>query len=53
MPLLGLQMWIHLVFLADATRWYADHPEHCAAIGTQAEHDRLVGALTYTRQPAT
>jgi hypothetical protein len=46
MPLLGLQMRIHPVFLADAIRWYADHPEHRAAIGTQTEHNRLVAALT-------
>ncbi|MBV1855079.1 hypothetical protein [Catellatospora tritici] len=32
-------------FVAAAIRWYLDHPEHRDAIGTQAEHDRLVSAL--------
>ena len=33
-------------FLTDAIRHYATHPEHRAAIGTAAEHDRLVRAFT-------
>lgn len=36
---------IHPWFLADAIRWYVEHPEHREAIGTQAEHDRLVSTL--------
>ncbi|GHJ46583.1 hypothetical protein Cs7R123_39250 [Catellatospora sp. TT07R-123] len=36
---------VHPHLLADAIRWYTEHPEHRAAIGTQAEHDRLVAAL--------
>jgi hypothetical protein len=45
-PALPLQVDVHLWFLADAIRWYAEHPEDRAAIGTHAEHDRLVMALT-------
>jgi hypothetical protein len=45
-PALPLQVDVHPWFLADAIRWYAEHPEDRAAIGTQAEHDRLVTALT-------
>jgi hypothetical protein len=36
---------IHAGFLADAIRNYVNHPQHRAAIGTQAEHDRLRHAL--------
>ncbi|MDI1464795.1 hypothetical protein QEZ54_27870 [Catellatospora sp. KI3] len=42
---LSLGWQTHPWFLADAIRWYADHPEDRAGIGTQAEHDRLVAAL--------
>ncbi|MBV1853313.1 hypothetical protein [Catellatospora tritici] len=42
---LQLVFEVHPWFLADAVRWYVDHPEDRAAIGTQAEHDRLVAAL--------
>jgi len=45
-PGLPVHLNVHPWFLADAIRWYANHPEHRAAIGTDAEHDRLVGALT-------
>ena len=36
---------VHPWLLAGAIRWYAEHPEHRAAIGTQAEHDRLIAAV--------
>jgi hypothetical protein len=45
-PVVSLQLKVHPAFLADAIRWYAEHPEHRAAIGTQAELERLVAALT-------
>ena len=45
-PVISLQMKVHPAFLADAIRWYAEHPEHRAAIGTQAELERLVAAVT-------
>lgn len=32
-------------FLTGAIHAYAEHPEHRAGIGTQAEHDRLVREL--------
>ncbi len=32
--------------LAWAIRWYTEHPEDRAGIGTPAEHDRLVAILT-------
>lgn len=32
-------------FLADAIRWYVEHPENRPAIGTQEEHTRLLAAL--------
>jgi hypothetical protein len=40
---------------ADAIRWYAEHPEHRAGIGTQEEHDRLISTVTedYPRLDAT
>ncbi|NUO58256.1 MAG: hypothetical protein HOV71_19785 [Hamadaea sp.] len=44
-PNLSLAVDVQPVFLADAIHWYADHPEDRAAIGTQAEHDRLRAAL--------
>ncbi|HCU52157.1 MAG TPA: hypothetical protein DGG94_20565 [Micromonosporaceae bacterium] len=40
-PTIPMQLNIHPWFLADAIRWYAEHPEHRDAIGTQQEHDRL------------
>lgn len=42
---LPLGLDTHPWLLADAIRWYVEHPEHRAAIGTQAEHDRLLAAL--------
>jgi hypothetical protein len=36
---------IHPWFLADAIRYYLAHPEHRAAIGRTAEHDRLCKRL--------
>ncbi|MCP2322094.1 hypothetical protein HDA40_000601 [Hamadaea flava] len=51
-PFLSLAMDVHPVFLADAIHWYADHPEDCRAIGTQAEHDRLRTALGAVPAPA-
>ncbi|MBV1854940.1 hypothetical protein [Catellatospora tritici] len=44
-PRIGLAYDVHPVLLADAIRWYAEHPEHRAAIGTAAEHDRLLADL--------
>ncbi|MDG4821699.1 hypothetical protein O7635_07510 [Asanoa sp. WMMD1127] len=43
---------IHPWFLADAIRHYAAHPEHRAAIGTPAEHDRLRRHLLAGGAPA-
>jgi hypothetical protein len=36
---------VDATLLAWAIRWYAEHPEHRAGIGTPVEHDRLVAAL--------
>lgn len=47
---LPLGLDIHPWLLADAINWYAEHPEHRPAIGTQAEHDRL---LTVLAAPST
>ncbi|GAA2372917.1 hypothetical protein GCM10010170_075370 [Dactylosporangium salmoneum] len=44
-PAVALQVAVHPWFLADAIRWYAEHPEHRAAIGTDAEHQRLITEL--------
>ncbi|HZM79337.1 MAG TPA: hypothetical protein VFC19_26700 [Candidatus Limnocylindrales bacterium] len=38
---LDVQPWL----VADAIRWYVEHPEDRAAIGTEAEHARLLAAL--------
>jgi hypothetical protein len=37
---------VDATFLAWAIRWYAEHPEDRAGIGTQIEHDRLVATLS-------
>lgn len=39
------QVDMHPWLVADAIRWYVEHPEHRAAIGTEAEHARLIAAL--------
>jgi hypothetical protein len=44
-PVLQAQTSVHPWFLVDAIRWYAEHPEHRADIGTQSEHDRLLATL--------
>jgi hypothetical protein len=36
---------VHPWVLADAIRYYVDHPDRRAAIGTHAEHDRLLADL--------
>jgi hypothetical protein len=36
---------VHPWLVADAIRWYAEHPEDRPAIGTEAEHTRLLAAL--------
>ena len=36
---------VHPVFFADVVRHYLAHPDHRAAIGQAAEHDRLLAAL--------
>jgi len=36
---------VHTWFLADAIRYYVDHPDRRAEIGTQAGYDRLMTAL--------
>jgi hypothetical protein len=36
---------VHPWFLGDAIRFYADHPERREAIGTPAEHERLLADL--------
>lgn len=45
-PRLDIQLHVHPWFLADAIRWYAEHPEHRAGIGTPVEHARLLAAIT-------
>ncbi|GIF75608.1 hypothetical protein [Asanoa siamensis] len=42
--------WIDVnpLFLTDVIRYYVDHPEHRAAIGTTEEHDRLTTSLGLT-----
>ncbi len=45
-PVLPLGWDTHPQLVAAAIRWYVDHPEDRARIGTQAEHDRLVAALS-------
>jgi hypothetical protein len=45
-PHINLMVDVRPDFLADAIRWYVEHPEDRAAIGTVAEHDRLVAVLT-------
>jgi hypothetical protein len=44
-PLVLAQTLVDATLLAWAIRWYAEHPEHRAGIGTPVEHDRLVAAL--------
>lgn len=39
------QLDVHPRLMAAAIRWYAEHPEDRAAIGTSAEHERLRAAL--------
>lgn len=36
---------VHQSFVADVIRYYVEHPEQRAEIGTAAEHDRLLSAL--------
>jgi len=52
---LTTQTEVHPWLLADAIRWYVEHPEHRAAIGTEAEHARLVSAVgaDVPRQPVS
>jgi hypothetical protein len=38
----GISRWL----LAGAIRYYVDHPDRRAAIGTPAEHDRLLAELS-------
>jgi hypothetical protein len=45
-PVLPAVEKAHPWLLADAIRWYAEHPEHRADIGTQEEHDRLISTVT-------
>jgi hypothetical protein len=45
-PVMALQVDVHPWFLADAIRWYAEHPADRGAIGTESEHQRLVAELT-------
>lgn len=42
---ISTQVDVNPWFLADAIRWYVEHPEHRAGIGTQSEHDRLTAGL--------
>lgn len=42
---ISTQVDVNPWFLADAIRWYVEHPEHRGGIGTQAEHDRLTAGL--------
>jgi hypothetical protein len=42
----------HPWFLTDTIRWYVDHPDDRAAIGTAAELDRLQRTLTVSERPA-
>lgn len=45
-PRLMLRMKVHPWFLADAIRWYTEHPQDRAAIGAPAEHERLMAVLS-------
>jgi hypothetical protein len=39
------QLRVHPGFLADAIRFYVDHPERRSAIGAAAEYERLLTEL--------
>jgi hypothetical protein len=43
---------VHALFVADAVRYYIEHPEHRAAIGTQAEYDNLLQSLGVSTSPS-
>jgi hypothetical protein len=47
-PCLALDVNVHPIFVADAIRWYVEHPEDRAGIGTPAGHDRLLANLGVT-----
>jgi hypothetical protein len=48
-PVVPLQVDMHPWLLADAIRWYAEHPADRTAIGTHTEHQRLIAELTGSR----
>jgi hypothetical protein len=43
-PRIPLDIQVHPHLLTHAIDWYHQHPEHRAAIGTQAEHARLLSS---------
>ncbi|MEV0269338.1 hypothetical protein AB0H43_11210 [Hamadaea sp. NPDC050747] len=51
-PVIPARVGIDTALLADAIRWYAEHPQDRAAIGTPAEHERLLRVLGSADQPS-
>lgn len=51
-PIIELGWDAHPWLVADAIRWYVEHPADRPAIGTRAEHGRLSAVLTGTARPA-
>jgi hypothetical protein len=49
-PLALSRLGVHPWFIADAIRFYVDHPDRRAAIGTSAEHERLLSDLGVTAE---
>lgn len=50
-PVVDLRVDTHPWLVADAIRWYVDHPDDRAGIGTAEGHERLIAALSVW-QPA-
>ena len=50
-PAIPLQVDMSTVFLADAIRWYVEHPDDRASIGTRVAHDRLLAQLAGRTEP--
>ena len=44
-PRLNVDLDVHPWFLADAIRWYVEHPDERVTIGTPEGHNRLTAAL--------
>ena len=50
-PKVALAANVHPWLLADAIRWYVEHPTARDALGTPGEQDRLIAALSGAPQP--